>query len=201
MEALSMIITDAGRAEHLNAQQNGTEAITLTHFAFGKGTETSSPQQTELQSEFKRIEAMSGQPVDEHTINITVQDVSGDEYTFSEFGIFTDKGTLYAVYSAESDIMGKYAASALNMGINIYLGTLDAASVSFGDLILSNPPAREDVQGVVQLATQAQAEEGIDDFTAMTPFKTKQAMEAANPMGSTHQLVVVDDLIAAIKKK
>lgn len=201
MEAISVIITDAGRAEHINAQQTGTNNFTLTEFAFGTGKNPSSPTQTALQNEFKRLNTMSGQPVDPHTINVTVQDTSNDEYTFSEFGLYTNNGTLYAVYSAPSDIMGKFAASALNMGVNIYLGTLYAATVNFGDLILSNPPAREEVLGVVQLSTQAMAIAGEDDLTAMTPLKTKQAMEAANPLGSTHKLTLVDSVVAAIQMK
>ncbi|BBN59304.1 phage tail protein [Hydrogenovibrio marinus] len=199
MSAISLIITDAGRAEVINADNTGTGPVVLSQIAFGSGTNASDPSQTELQNEFKRLNSISGLAVSADTIHVTVQDLTTDAYSFSEFGVFTDSGTLFAVYSAPSDIMQKSADGTLNMAVDIVLGTLDAKNLTFGDTSFSNPPASETVSGVMKIATQQDASDLSNDTKAMTPLKTKQAIDAANPLSATHKIVTVDTVVAAIK--
>lgn len=177
--SISLIITDAGRAEVINADNTGTGPVTLTEVALGTGIAASSPTQTALQAEFKRLNTISGLVVADDTIHVTVRDETNAEYSFSEFGIFTDSGTLFAVYSAPADIMQKAAASSLNMALDVVLGTLDANTVTFGDTNFTNPPASETVSGVSKAATQTETNTGMDDTKFVTPKKLKAWVKQA----------------------
>ena len=91
-------------------------------------------------------------------------------YSVSEFGLYTDSGTLFAVYSQTSGaFFDKAAESILLLAADIKLTTLDAASLTFGDLTFVNPPATETVMGVVELATNAEVQAGTDTERAVTP--------------------------------
>lgn len=59
--------------------------------------------------------------------------------------------------------------------------------------------ATEAAKGIAALASQAEAEAFTDDTKQMTPLKTKQAIDAANPLSATHKIVTVDTVVAAIK--
>lgn len=195
--SISLIITDAGRAEVINADNTGTGPVTLTEVALGTGIAASSPTQTALQAEFKRLTTISGLVVADDTIHVTVRDETNDTYSFSEFGIFTDSGTLFAVYSAPADIMQKAAASSLNMALDVVLGTLDANTVTFGDTNFANPPASETVSGVARIATQAEALAGTDDQKFITPIKLKAAIDNVIN-GAPGALDTLNELAAAL---
>ncbi|WP_040728211.1 phage tail protein [Thiomicrorhabdus sp. Kp2] len=207
--SISLIITDAGRAEVINADNTGTGPVTLTEVALGTGIAASNPTQTALQAEFKRLTTISGLAVADDTIHVTVRDETNAEYSFSEFGIFTDSGTLFAVYSAPADIMQKAAASSLNMALDVVLGTLDANTVTFGDTNFANPPASETVSGVSKVATQTETNTGTDDTKFVTPKKlkawVKQATESVIGMlkiaTQAQTDAGIDDTVAVTPKK
>ena len=48
---IELIITSAGKKEIVNAQQNGTSAIKLSHIGVGSGKYTATEARTSLQSE------------------------------------------------------------------------------------------------------------------------------------------------------
>lgn len=149
--ALQITITDAGRAEVINATNTGTAPVEITQIGLGTGQYAPSPTQTALQAETKRLTTIAGTIVDPDTIHVTIRDETADAYNVSEFGLYTASGTLFAVYS---DITGpfiqKSAQSTLLLAVDVILGTLDATSLTFGDTSFANPPAAPTVLGVVK---------------------------------------------------
>ena len=55
----NVVITSAGLAALVNAENNGTLPVKITKFGLGTGNYTPSADQTALQSKFKEITALS----------------------------------------------------------------------------------------------------------------------------------------------
>lgn len=164
-----VIITNAGLDEIVAASQGGTDTVLITEIGYGTGQYTASPEQTSLQAEFKRITTIAGGAVDGNTIHCSARDDSSDAYTVYEIGLYTDKGTLFAVYSTNTPILQKAAASKSLLAIDIKVTDFSADSVVFGDTNFLNPPATTETLGVVELATDAETITGTDDSRAVTP--------------------------------
>lgn len=168
-QEVSMIITDAGLAEVVNAQHSGTSPVVLTHIAFGSGQYTPDPTRTDLQNEFKRFDAISGGAVGDNVIHLTVGDSSTDNYTVYEVGVFTASGTLFAVYSQKTPVIQKAAGSQILLAIDLVLTNVDPESVTVGDTSFVLPPATTTLQGIVELATNEETIAGGDASRAVTP--------------------------------
>lgn len=177
--AIQIVVTNTGRAEIVNAENNGTAPVLITEVGFGGGKYTASPTQTALQSEFKRLGAISGQVVSDDTIHVSVEDQTIESYEVYEFGVYTDSGTLFAVYSQNTPITQKTANSFLLLAVDILFTSINAGSVTFGSVEFNNPPASETVKGVVYLATTEDARLGLDDKKALTSKTAAAAIEKA----------------------
>lgn len=174
--ALPITITDAGRAEIINAENNGTGAVLITEIGFGTGQYTPTANQTVLQAQIKRVSSIAGQAVADDTIHVMAKDETASAYNVGEFGLFSDKGTLIAVYSQPVEsgwIIQKAGPSTLLLATDIILESLNAASLTFGDILFINPPATTTVQGVVELATPEETQAGTDGARAVTPAGLK----------------------------
>lgn len=173
--AIQIIITDAGRAEIINAENTGTAPVLLAEIGLGFGQYSAAPDQTQLQNEFKRLPAISGLVVSADTIHVSAEDQTAEVYTVYEFGIYTDSGTLFAVYSQNLPITEKTADSFLLLALDILFTNVNAGSVTFGSVEFNNPPASTTVKGVVELADNAEALTGTDQQRAVTPAGTHAA--------------------------
>ena len=193
--ASKIVVTDVGRAEILNATQTGTDAVKLTQVAFGLGKYEASADMTELQSEIKRLDITSGKPVDSDIISFTVLDKSKDSYTAYEFGVFTESGTLFAVYSQTTPIVQKSSSSQSTLAVDIKLVDISASSVTFGDASFLLPPATEEVQGVVELATEEETIAGTDKHRAVTPAALK-TLTATTTRAGLVELATIEEAIA-----
>lgn len=151
MANFEITITDAGRAEIINAENTGTGPVEITEVALGSATYAPSTTQTALQAETRRLSTIAGTVVADDTIHVTIRDEGDDAYTVGEFGLYTQHGTLFAVYSQAEPILQKTASSMLLLSVDIVLGTLAAESITFGDASFANPPASLQSPGVVQL--------------------------------------------------
>ncbi|QEW06352.1 gp53-like domain-containing protein [Nitrincola iocasae] len=177
---LQITITDAGRAEVINADNTGTGPVTITEVGLGTGQYNPDPEQLTLTAETKRLNTIAGQVVSADIIHVTIKDETGDAYTVNEFGLYTDSGTLFAVYSdPENPIAQKASASALLLAVDITLGTLNANSLTFGDTSFAMPPASETVPGIAQAATQVETDEGTNDTKFITAKKLKNWVKQA----------------------
>lgn len=167
----SIIVTDAGIQEVINAEHSGTAPVVLTQVGLGRGQYTPTHDQTALQDEFKRLpaNALAGGNVGDNTIYINARDTSNDAYTLYEFGVYTASGTLFAVCSQNVPILQKAAGAQAYLDIEFLLTNVNPASVTLGDTNFFNPPATTDTEGVVELATAAETEAGTAGDKAVTP--------------------------------
>lgn len=167
----SIIVTDAGIEEVINAERNGTAPVVLTQVGLGTGQYTPTHDQTALQNEFKRLpaNALSGGNVGDNVIYINARDTSGDAYTLFEFGVYTASGTLFAVCSQNVPILQKAAGAQAYLDIEFLLTNVNPASVTLGDTNFFNPPATTETPGVVELATAAETLAGTAADKAVTP--------------------------------
>lgn len=175
--ALKITITDAGRAEIVNAQNTGTAPVKITHVALEAAGYTPDPGQTALQNEIKRVSSIAGEVVADDTISVTAKDEGSDAYSVRGFGLITEHGTLFAVYSQADPIIEKASPSTLLLTIDVVFADIDATSLTFGDVTFSNPPASTTVAGVVRLSS---AVNSTAQNLAATPNAVKQANDNAN---------------------
>ncbi|WP_353980963.1 hypothetical protein [Salinicola endophyticus] len=171
--AIVFTITDAGRAALIDADHDGTTALTLSEIGFGRGRYTPSADQTALREPIKRLASMAGQAVAADTLHVSVQDESSDTYAVGEIGLFTDAGVLFAVYSQSEWIIEKAAPSTLLLATDLVVESLDVSSITFGDAAFLNPPATTEVAGVLELATQAEVDAGSDARRGVVPRTLK----------------------------
>ncbi len=170
--AVTITITDAGRAAIVNAENTGTDPVTIAEIGLGDGSYTTAPDATAtaLKAEIKRLTTISGEIVADDTFHVTVKDEGNDVYDVTEFGLYLADGTLFAIYAVTSgNIMQKAAASSVLLAVDIILTTVNATSLTFGDTSFTNPPASTTVPGVTKYADNAQTQTGTADNLAVTP--------------------------------
>ena len=156
----SVVVTSAGLAALLNAEQNGTLPVKITKFGLGTGNYTPTADKTALQSKFKEITALSGGAVGDNVIHVTMTDASSDAYTANEVGVYLEDGTLFALSSQPvGAILQKAAGSQALLSLDLVLqGGTGGVTVSGGTNFF-NPPATTTTAGVVKLAS-------LDEITA-----------------------------------
>lgn len=179
----ALLITDAGLAALVNAENNGTLPVVISHLAYGSGQYTPTASQTALKTPIKDVTAVSGGAVGEHVLHVTAEDASSDAYTVYEIGVFLEDGTLFAVGSQNSPFLQKAAASISLLSVDITLADFSAASVTVGDTNFFNPPATTELSGVVELATKDETIKGTDDSRVVTPAALHAKTATANRIG------------------
>lgn len=167
----SVVVTSAGLAALLNAEQNGTLPVKITKFGLGTGNYTPTADKTALQSKFKEITALSGGAVGDNVIHVTMTDASADAYTANEVGVYLEDGTLFALSSQPvGSILQKAAGSQALLSLDLVLqGGTGGVTVSGGTNFF-NPPATTTTAGVVKLASLAEITAGTDSTKACTPM-------------------------------
>lgn len=176
--ALNITVTNAGRAELINADHTGTGPVTITHVAFSSSVFTPSKTLTELPEEIKRVSSIAGEVVADDTISVTAKDEGTDAYSVHSIGLISEYGTLFAVYSQPAPIIEKSRPTTLLLTIDIILADLPSASLTFGDISFSNPPASLTTPGVVTLSNAT-------DSSAQHQAATPRAVKAANDNADT----------------
>lgn len=174
--AFTITITNAGRAAIVNAQNTGTATVTIAQIGLSATAIVPAPTMTALAGELKRTGSIAGDVVADDTIHVTAMDESVDVYSLRAFGLYLADGTLFAIYGQAAPILEKVAASIALLSIDVIFADIDAASITFGDASFANPPATTERQGVVELATVAEAQAGIDALRALTPAAAKAAI-------------------------
>lgn len=170
----SFVITDAGLAEVVAAEEGGFAPVLITEVGYGTGKYTPTGDMTALTEEFKRLTTIAGGAVSENVIHLSALDDSSDVYTVYEVGLYTESGTLFAVYSQALPILTKVGRAQAMLAIDLAVSNMSAGSIAFGDTNFLNPPATTETLGVVELATEEEALAGEDDSRAITP-KTMKA--------------------------
>ncbi|MGW8706063.1 gp53-like domain-containing protein [Brevundimonas sp. NPDC055814] len=193
--ALTVTITNAGRAELINAQNTGTNAAVINSIGVSSVHAAGDLKLlTALPNERKRLNTIGGEVVADDVIHVTINDTTADTYTLRAFGLYFDSGTLFAVCTSVDPIMEKAAAAMLLQAVDITLTTLDTASIEFGGTGFTNPPATTERMGVVELATVDETIAGTDAVRAVTPYGLARALVswAQNFAAKVHGHVIAD---------
>ena len=179
MSGFQITITDAGRAALINAQNNGTVAFVLSQVGVStQHVAANLTGLTQLPNERKRLATMAGDVVADDTLHVTIRDEGDDAYAVHAFGIYTSAGVLFAVYSQPEPILEKSAAAMLLLAVDARLVAPSTAMVEFGPADFSMPPASETVAGVVEIATDAEVDAGLDPWRVITARTLKRALSA-----------------------
>ncbi|MEJ9960951.1 phage tail protein [Escherichia albertii] len=176
MSKLLFTMTDAGRQELVNANKTGTNKVEIVSVGLGSRYYVTSTSQTNITNEIKRLTTIGGKVVSPDTIHVTAKDDSKDEYVVHTIGLYTNKGTLFAVYSQEQAIINKASSTIALISSDIAIKTLDTKNITFGDIEFINPPATETVVGVARFANEQEIEAGTDDSLAVSAKRHKQAI-------------------------
>ncbi|MED9511034.1 tail fiber protein [Escherichia marmotae] len=176
MSKLLFTMTDAGRQELVNANKTGTNKVEIVSVGLGSRYYVTSTSQTNITNEIKRLTTIGGKVVSPDTIHVTAKDDSKDEYVVHTIGLYTNKGTLFAVYSQEQAIINKASSTIALISSDIAIKTLDTKNITFGDIEFINPPATETVVGVARFANEQEIEAGTDDSLAVSAKRFKQAI-------------------------
>jgi len=174
MTALVLSLTNAGLAAVQGA--SGSDPVVIAELGLTATPFDIAPTLTALPGEFKRIAAVSGTAAAANITHMTAYDTSADVWNATGLGLWLADGTLFAVYSAGATIINKASVAFAMVSFDIAWQADLAASVAFGDPIFTNPPATEEMRGLVELATQPEADAGADDLRALTPAKAKSAL-------------------------
>ena len=176
MSKLLFTMTDAGRQELVNANKTGTNKVEIVSVGLGSRYYVTSTSQTNITNEIKRLTTIGGKVVSPDTIHVTAKDDSKDEYVVHTIGLYTNKGTLFAVYSQEQTIINKASSTIALISSDIAIKTLDTKNITFGDIEFINPPATETVVGVARFANEQEIDDGTDDSLAVSAKRLKQAI-------------------------
>lgn len=168
---LEFILTTAGKAAIVSANNTGTNPVTINRVGVGSASWTPTAAATALNTEIKKITAIGGAAVANDTIHVTASDTSSDVYVVKEIGLFLTDGTLLAVYSQSAAIITKGAETVALIAADLVITGLPAGSVTVGDTTFDYPQATETVKGVAELATTSEAQAGTDDERILTPAK------------------------------
>jgi hypothetical protein len=169
MTALVCTVTNAGAAALLDAEGGGTAAVRIAAVGLSAASVTVAPTIIALGGEFKRLDTISGLPIDDQTIHLTARDLDGDAYTVRSIAVYLEDGTLFAVYSQPAAIFEKAEVSTFYLAVDLKLQPGQATLVEFGDANFALPPASETVKGVAYLATMAEALAGAVADKIITP--------------------------------
>ncbi len=178
MPAIQLTVTTAGLDALVDAQNGDTDPIVIAELGLASASFTAAPTLEGLPHEFKRIDAIAGTSASETVIHMVAQDSSTDVYSVYGIGLFLADGTLFAAYAQEEPIVNKVSIASFLIAFDIaFLDAVDVA-IEFGDASFVYPPATETVKGVAEIATDAEADAGVDDQRIMTPKKVKRVLDA-----------------------
>ncbi len=174
--AITIIVTNAGRAALVNAANTGTNAVTITQMGITETAFAANAGQAALPGEIKRLASVAGVVVADDAIHVTASDVSPSAYTMRGFGFYLADGTLFALYGQAGPILNKTAESMMLLALDIGFADIDAAMIAFGDTNFILPPATTEILGLVELATTAEGQAGTDAARVLTPMTGKQSV-------------------------
>lgn len=188
-QSLTLVVTDAGRAALVNAQNTGTDPVLVAKVGLTATAFTASAATAALPGELKQLTTFAGGAVAADTIHVSIRDDSTDTYSLRGFALYLADGTLFASYGQADPIGEKSAQSMLLLALDVIFADIDATALSFGDTNFLLPAATTEQQGIIELATEAEAETGTDATRAMTPATHKGATDARFGAGAPSTFV------------
>ncbi len=173
---LNLIVTEEGRAALLNAEQTGTDAVIIVEAGLSAAALTPTPDLTALPGELRRVATVGGTGTADDVIHVSILDDSDEAYTLRSFALYLDDGRLFAIYGQAGPILTKTATSTALIAIDCIFADIAAASVTFGDTNFTDPNATTARRGLIEIATNAEAQAGADTARALTPAALAAAL-------------------------
>lgn len=174
--SLEIVVTNAGRAAIVNAQNTGAAPVTISHVGLSSTAVVPVPTLTALAGEIKRVSTISGEVVADDIIHLSMLDSTADAYTLRSLALYLADGTMFAIYGQAGPVLEKTSGSVAALSVDVIFADISAASLTFGDATFVNPPATTERQGVVELTTLAEALAGSDAIRALTAAAAKGAV-------------------------
>jgi uncharacterized membrane protein len=176
--ALTITMTRAGQARFTAAQLGDPIDLTISSVGLTDVEFVAAPTLEALPGEFRRLDMISGQIVGDNVAHLTMRDDDAVGYTARGFGLFLSDGTLFGAYGQQTRLFEKSVQTTFLAAIDIAFPTAAIDNLTFGDTNFFNPPATTTVKGVVELATQAEADAGTDTHR-VAPVSVMRATIAA----------------------
>lgn len=192
--ALTITMTNAGLARFTAAQLGDGIDLAISTIALTDANFVVAPTLEALPGEFRRIDTISGKAVGDNVVHLTMRDDARIGYTARGFGLFLADGTLFAAYGQPDRLFEKSPLTTFLAAIDLAFPTPEIDRLVFGNTDFLNPPATTDTKGVVELATQAEADAGIDPHRVPPVSVLKASIAAAIATLSA----VVDQRIAVL---
>ena len=170
-------VTYLGIQEIINVAKNGTEKVKLTTIKVSPDSIDVTPSLTDIPNVIFTCEAVAGANVGDGLIHVSGVDGSQDTYTAHTIGLYTEKGTLFAVVSSDEALFQKVKLSGASIAIDIPITSVDPEYIDFGDACFINPPATTETAGVVKIATEKDILDGLDNSKAVSPYALKTALK------------------------
>lgn len=200
MPALKLVIHNAGYAALRNAQANGTAPVVIASVGVTATTFVADKLATVLPGEIKRIATIVGGATSANTIHVTVRDSGSDTYSLKGIGVYLADGTLFASYGQATTIVEKSAGATMLLALDAPFADIDTANITVGDTNFDLNQATTEVQGVLELATDAEAIAGVDAVRAVTPkgllAKLTALLGAGAPSAFVKTLLTAVDVVA-----
>lgn len=189
MAGLTLKVTNAGRAALVNAANTGTNTVLMNAVGISSAPFTVAATLTALPNEVKRLSTIGGGVTAADTIHVSVRDESSDTYNCYGFGLYLSDGTLFAVYSQSALLLGKSAAATMLLALDAIFADINATQLTFGATNFTVPAATTEVQGVVELATEGEADTGADTTRVLTPALLTRVLNARFGAGAPSAFV------------
>lgn len=170
-------VTYLGIQEIINVAKNGTEKVKLTTIKVSPDIIDVTPSLTDIPNVIFTCEAVAGANVGDGLIHVSGADGSQDTYTAHTIGLYTEKGTLFAVVSSDEALFQKVKLSGASIAIDIPITSVDPEYIDFGDACFINPPATTETAGVVKIATEKDILDGLDNSKVVSPYALKTALK------------------------
>ncbi|OOW63310.1 hypothetical protein Xlen_02465 [Xanthomonas campestris pv. leeana] len=189
MPGLKLQVTTAGRAALVNAPNTGTNSVLISHVGIANAPFSASATLTALPGEIKRVAAVGGTITADDTIHVSIRDESDAVYDCYGFGLYLSNGTLFAVYSQPTLLLGKAAAAMMLLALDAVFADIDVQQITFGGTNFTDPAATTDVAGIVELATEEEAAAGNDKIRVITAWLLKKILDARLGAGAPSAFV------------
>ena len=163
----NVIVTNYGE------QQLLAGTFEVTKIKLGSGIWTPTQTSTVLQTQVASVPAsgsVDSEGAGGYRLTVSGVDDSASSYDLHEFALTDDTDVALAIYSQPTVIVSKGAGADLLFGIDFVIENAPAASITInGDTTYQLPIADTAGKGIIEIATQAEANALADTTRAVTP--------------------------------
>jgi microcystin-dependent protein len=184
MIPLPLVLTNAGLSRIARAHAGEPVDLTVAAIALSGIGFVAAPTLTAVPGEFRRVTTVSGARVGEAVAHMVVRDSDPVGYDVRGFGIILGDGTIFATYAQPGMLVQKSPQSSLHFAIDVAFTQGVVADLVFGDTVFLNPPATENMKGVVQLATIAEGRAGTDPLLVPSVAVVRDMIGDYLPIGA-----------------